>query len=65
MSNETWLTGRSVDASKKIFVTAKILLFDFELFIGGRRPIVSDIRLTWHNFETLKKIFCGNGDFTI
>ena len=36
MSEETWLIGRKVDASKKIFVVTEILLFDFELFIGGR-----------------------------
>jgi len=27
---------RDVDASKKIFVATGILVFDFELFIGGR-----------------------------
>ena len=36
MSNETWLIGRKVDASKKIFWATEILVFDFELFIGGR-----------------------------
>ena len=36
MSDETWLIGRKVDASKKIFVVTGILVLDFELFIGGR-----------------------------
>jgi hypothetical protein len=31
-----------VYASKKIFVAIEILLFDFELFIGGWRQLVSD-----------------------
>lgn len=35
MRNEAWLTGRKVDASKKIMAT-EILVFDIELFIGGR-----------------------------
>ena len=43
MSDETWLIGRKVDASKKIFVATEILLFDFELFIGARGQLVSDI----------------------
>jgi serine/threonine protein kinase len=28
---------RKVNTSKKILMTAEILIFDFELFIGGRR----------------------------
>ena len=36
MSDEAWLIGREMDASKKIFMAARILVFDFELFIGGR-----------------------------
>jgi hypothetical protein len=37
MSDEAWLSGRNGDASKKIFfVVTGILVFDFELFIGGR-----------------------------
>jgi len=32
----------SEDASKKIFVTAGILVFDFELFIGGRFDLLSN-----------------------
>jgi hypothetical protein len=43
MSNETWLISRKVDASKKIFCGTENLLFDFELFIGGHRQLVSDI----------------------
>jgi hypothetical protein len=35
MSNETWLIGCKVDASKKILVVKQILLFDFELFTGN------------------------------
>ena len=34
MSNEAWLIGREMDASKIIFVVTRILVFDFELFIG-------------------------------
>ena len=45
MSDETWLIGRKVDASKKIFVATEILLFDFELFIGERSQLLSDIDL--------------------
>ncbi len=30
------LICRNEDASKKIFVATEILLFDFELFIGGK-----------------------------
>ena len=36
MSSEHWLISRNKDASKKIFVATGILVFDFELFIGGR-----------------------------
>jgi len=35
MSDEAWLIGREMDASKKIFVVIWILVFDFELFIGA------------------------------
>jgi len=37
MSHETWLIGREMDASKKIIVATRFFVFDFELFIGGRR----------------------------
>jgi hypothetical protein len=40
MSDETWLIGRKVDASKKIFVVTEILLFDFELFIGVQHDFI-------------------------
>ena len=36
MSDEAWLIGREMDASKKIFVATRNLVFDFELFIGAR-----------------------------
>ncbi len=36
MSDEAWLIGREMDASKKISWATEILVFDFELFIGGR-----------------------------
>jgi hypothetical protein len=36
MSNETWLIGLGVDASKRVLVTTKNLVFGFELFIGVR-----------------------------
>jgi len=36
LSDEAWLIGREMDASKKIFVVTGIVVFDFELFIGGR-----------------------------
>ena len=35
-NDEAWLIDREMDASKKIFVTARIIVLDFELFIGGR-----------------------------
>jgi hypothetical protein len=35
MSDETWLIGREMDASKKTFWAIGILVFDFELFIGA------------------------------
>ena len=35
MSDEMWLIGREMDASKKIFWATEILVFDFELFIGA------------------------------
>jgi hypothetical protein len=35
-SYEAWLKCRNEDASKKILVATEILVFDFELFIGGR-----------------------------
>ncbi|NVL91109.1 MAG: hypothetical protein HWN69_09020, partial [Desulfobacterales bacterium] len=34
---EAWLICRNVDASKKILMATEILVFDFELFVGGRR----------------------------
>lgn len=43
MSEETWLIGREVDASKKILVITGILVFDFELFIGGRSVYFSGL----------------------
>ena len=42
MSDEAWLIGREMDASKKIFVATGNLVFDFELFIGEWRQLVSD-----------------------
>ena len=39
---------RNVDASKEIFVVTEILLFDFELFIGGR---VQNKRRTGNSFK--------------
>lgn len=36
MSIRVWLTRRNVDASKKNFVATGIIVFDFDLFIGGR-----------------------------
>jgi len=36
LSYATWLISRNVEASKKIFVATGILVFDFELFIGGQ-----------------------------
>ena len=36
ISYEAWLIGRDMDASKKILVATRILVFDFELFIGAR-----------------------------
>ena len=39
---EAWLIGRDMDASKKIFVATGDLVFDFELFIGGRYQCARD-----------------------
>ena len=36
ISYEAWLKCRNEDTSKKIFVATGILVFDFELFIGGQ-----------------------------
>jgi hypothetical protein len=44
-----------MDASKKIFVATANLLFDFELFIGGRRQLVSDIDVS-HNHSVMKNL---------
>ena len=44
------LVHDDVDASKIIFMVTENLLFDFELFIGGRGQLVSDIDwffVTW------------------
>jgi hypothetical protein len=35
MSDEAWLISLRADASKKIFVATRNLVFDFELFIGA------------------------------
>jgi len=35
--------GRNEDASKKIFVATGIIVFDFELFIGGPFTSISSI----------------------
>ena len=37
MSDEAWLIGRKVDASKEI-VSTRISVSDFGLFIGERMP---------------------------
>ena len=34
-SDEAWLTGREMHASKQICMVMRILVFDLELFIGG------------------------------
>jgi hypothetical protein len=36
MSNETWLIDREMDTSKKILAAMRIIVFDFELFVGER-----------------------------
>src|SRR4030042_1479004 len=35
LSYEAWLISRTVDASKKIFIATRIIVFDFELFMGA------------------------------
>jgi len=35
ISYEAWLTRRNVDTSKTFFLATGIIMFDFELFIGG------------------------------
>jgi hypothetical protein len=59
MSDETWLIGRKMDASKKyLFVVTRILLFDFELFIGAR--VREKKELTTHSscklFDGIKRL---------
>jgi hypothetical protein len=50
MSDETWLTDRKVDASKKkFFVATEIIVFDFELFIGEHRAISTYGRTDAHH----------------
>ena len=45
---EAWLKCRNEDASKKIFVAKGILVFDFEIFIGGRCALHSRyLKLTY------------------
>ena len=46
MSNEAWLIGREMDASKKILVATRILVFDFELFIVELRQLTRGCRET-------------------
>ena len=36
MNDDMWLISREMDASKKILVITRILVFDFELFEGER-----------------------------
>jgi hypothetical protein len=36
MSNEAWVIAREMETLKKIFVAIWIIVFDFELVIGGR-----------------------------
>ena len=40
ISYEAWLIGRNEDVSKKIFVATGILVFHFELLIGGLCQII-------------------------
>ena len=42
MSDEAWLIGRDMDASKKIHVAMKISVFDLELFIGVLCQLAKD-----------------------
>jgi len=45
-----------MDASTKIFVVTRILVFDFELFIGGRCDLLCCSQLA-SSLESL--FFCG------
>ncbi len=38
-----WLKCRNQHASKKIFVATGILVFDFEIFVGGRFDLLENI----------------------
>lgn len=41
ISYEAWLRNRNVDALK-IFLAIRIVVFDFELFIGDRRDLLGN-----------------------
>jgi len=46
VSSARWFKCRNEDASKKIFVATGILVFDFELFVGGHWSLlVHDSRI--------------------
>jgi len=63
VSSARWLICRNEDASKKIFVVTGILVFDFELFIGGRfsqnrwEKIRQKVGLANLRFHDLRKTF--------
>jgi hypothetical protein len=50
MSDETWLIGRKMDASKKIFMATRIIVFDIELFIGARYQSITIIEFPRQSF---------------
>ena len=62
ISLEGWLIGREMDASKKSFVATRNLVFDFELFIGGRFQLISNIRCYVVILKSQRKFFYGKRD---
>jgi len=54
ISYETWFKYRNMDASKKIFVSTEILVFDFELFIGDRRQKNKELMTTLSSCQTFE-----------
>ena len=57
MSDETWLIGREVDASKKIVVATGNIVFDFELFIGERSQTKRELNEALVISITLSHVF--------
>ncbi len=59
---EAWLIGRNMDASKKILVATRILVCDFELFIGA---LVKRRRADKHIGFLPEAACTGNGPYSV